>query len=473
MAHFDRILRGGAVVDPVNGLAGETMDIALKDGRVAEVAPHVEGSADEVEDLTGLTVMPGLIDPHLHLGTSFGSPYGTRMAALAGVTTCLDMAGPVADILKWAPQTGSGINVAMLEGFSPKALFGTLSPTCAQIRSFVQSAVASGAIGVKLMGGHWPLPLETCRMVVEEANDLGFYVAWHAGSTTAGSDLKGMIEAVETAKGYKLHLAHINAYCRGRVKDAAEESRDAVQMLIDNPNIWSESYVSPLNGTMLACGPDGTVIDHVTQNCLHTFGLPPTADGLRTAFRTGRLYAIRDSGVVSELIAGADALAYWEKAGTDCAGSFPVNPAISRLAVASAKRPDGTFAVDAISTDGGCIPRNVTLAVGLSLVKFGALTLSEFVVKASVAAARHLRLADRGHLTPGKAAADVTVFDYERQRAVETIVGGRTVMKDGKLFGSGLQFVTTKAGQASLEAAGWRTILTDFSGDEPARFRLA
>ena len=89
MAHFDRILRGGAVVDPVNGLAGETMDIALKDGRVAEVAPHVEGSADEVEDLTGLTVMPGLIDPHLHLGTSFGSPYGTRMAALAGVIFCL------------------------------------------------------------------------------------------------------------------------------------------------------------------------------------------------------------------------------------------------------------------------------------------------------------------------------------------------------------------------------------------------
>ena len=62
--------------------------------------------------------------------------------------------------------------------------------------------------------------------------------------------------------------------------------------------------------------------------------------------------------------------------------------------LAQAKRPDGTFVVDAISTDGGCIPRNVTLSVGLSLVKFGALTLSEFVVKTSVNPARHLPTAD-------------------------------------------------------------------------------
>ena len=96
--------------------------------------------------------------------------------------------------------------------------------------------------------------------------------------------------------------------------------------------------------------------------------------------------------------------------------------------LAQAKRPDGTFVVDAISTDGGCIPRNVAIAVGLSLVKFGALTLPEFVVKTSVNPARHLRLTDRGHLIEG-AAADITVFDFERQCAMETIVAGKTVMK--------------------------------------------
>ena len=88
---WDRLLRNARVVDPVNGRDG-VMDVAVKDGRIAAVGPNLQGEASEVEDLTGLVVMPGLIDPHLHLGSMFGSAYGTRMAAAAGVTTCLDMA---------------------------------------------------------------------------------------------------------------------------------------------------------------------------------------------------------------------------------------------------------------------------------------------------------------------------------------------------------------------------------------------
>ena len=82
---WDRLLRNARVVDPVNGRDG-VMDVAVKDGRIAAVGPNLQGEASEVEDLTGLVVMPGLIDPHLHLGSMFGSAYGTRMAAAAGVT---------------------------------------------------------------------------------------------------------------------------------------------------------------------------------------------------------------------------------------------------------------------------------------------------------------------------------------------------------------------------------------------------
>ena len=127
--------------------------------------------------------------------------------------------------------------------------------------------------------------------------------------------------------------------------------------------------------------------------------------------------------------------------------------------------------VDAISTDGGCIPRNVTIAVGLSLVKFGALTLPEFVLKTSVNPARHLRLADRGHLTPG-AAADITLFDLERQKAVETIVAGKTVMKQGEITGSSATFITTTAGVEHLGELGFATIPVDFSTPEPERIHL-
>ena len=237
---WDRLLRNARVVDPVNGRDG-VMDVAVKDGRIAAVGPNLQGEASEVEDLTGLVVMPGLIDPHLHLGSMFGSAYGTRMAAAAGVTTCLDMAGPVDEILETSKTCGAGINVAMLEGFSPMKHCGTMTPTREQLEKFVRESLEKGAVGVKIMGGHWPLPLETSRELVKTANDMNAYVAWHAGSHTAGSNILGMREVIEAAKGQRLHLAHINAYCRGRVNPVDEESKEAIERLRANPNLWCEA----------------------------------------------------------------------------------------------------------------------------------------------------------------------------------------------------------------------------------------
>ena len=438
----DRILRGGRVVDPKNGVDG-IADVVIEDGRIAAVTPNYAGHAAEETDCTGLVVCPGLVDSHLHLGSVFGSPYGMRMAALSGVTTCLDMAGPLSDVLHYAPETGCGIHAAILEGFDPKARFGTDKPTRDELGVFVEESLAAGAVGVKIMGGHWPLPLETSSELIRVANERDAYVAWHAGSTTAGSNLLGMRETIEAAGTEKLHLAHINAYCRGRVK---------------------ASYVSPMNGTILTCDGEGVVIDHVTRNCLATFGRTPDKAGMIEAFRHGEVQAIVERDGVSVLVGGEEGLALWLKAETATAGSFPVNPATSRFLLAQAKREDGSFVVDAIGTDGGCIPRNVLL----SLVKFGALTLTEFVQKTSLNPARHLRLADRGHLSEG-AAADVTVFDFERQKAVETIADGKTVMKEGKLVGRGVTFITTERGRAALEKQGFATLTVDYSGPEPER----
>lgn len=468
---WDRIIRGARVVDPKNGFDG-IADVAVEDGRVAAVATSLAGRAKLDEEADGLVLMPGLIDSHLHLGSVFGSAYGQRMAALAGVTTCLDMAGPFTDILGTIPYAGAGINVASIEGFSPDDVFGTLTPSRGELRSWLEKTVEAGSVGVKLMGGHWPLPLETCRNVVEIANEMGVYVAWHAGSTTAGSNIEGMREVIDAVKGLKLHLAHINAYCRGRINPVEEEAAEAIRLLIENPNIWSEGYVSPMNGTILTCDEKGEVIDHVTRTCLKTYGFPITAEGIRGAIRKGVLFVVRDTGIISDLAGGEEAIRLWEAAGTKTAGSFPVNPALSRLMIAEAKRPDGTFVVDAISTDGGCIPRNVQISIGLSLVKFGALTLSEFVQKTSLNPARHLRLFDRGHLTPGEAAADMTLFRLETQEVVETIVGGRTVMKKGELTGRGASLITTKHGRASLESQGFRVIETRFDDAEPERIRI-
>ena len=463
----DRILRGGRVVDPKNGLDG-VADVVIENGRIAAVTPHYEGHAPEETDCTGLVVCPGLVDSHLHLGSVFGSPYGMRMAALSGVTTCLDMAGPLSDVLHYAPETGCGIHAAVLEGFDPKARFGTDKPTRDELGVFVEESLAAGSVVVSIACFSYSGKNNLGSELIRVANERDAYVAWHAGSTTAGSNLLGMRETIEAAGTEKLHLAHINAYCRGRVKSVEEETAEAIELLKTHPNIWCESYVSPMNGTILTCDAEGVVIDHVTRNCLATFGRTPDKAGMIEAFRHGEVQAIVERDGVSVLVGGEEGLALWLKAETATAGSFPVNPATSRFLLAQAKREDGSFVVDAIGTDGGCIPRNVLLTVGLSLVKFGALTLTEFVQKTSLNPARHLRLADRGHLSEG-AAADVTVFDFERQKAVETIADGKTVMKDGKLVGRGVTFITTERGRAALEKQGFATLTVDYSGPEPER----
>lgn len=90
---YDLILRGARVVDPLNGLDA-VADVAVENGKIAEVAPTIAGSGREEIDFTGLVVQPGIIDSHVHLGSIWGSPFGPKMLAMAGVTTCLDMAGP-------------------------------------------------------------------------------------------------------------------------------------------------------------------------------------------------------------------------------------------------------------------------------------------------------------------------------------------------------------------------------------------
>ena len=61
---FDLILRGATAYDG-SGTPGRTADVAVRDGRVAEVG-RVDGAARETVDATGLALMPGIVDLHTH-----------------------------------------------------------------------------------------------------------------------------------------------------------------------------------------------------------------------------------------------------------------------------------------------------------------------------------------------------------------------------------------------------------------------
>ncbi|MHB0671608.1 dihydroorotase, partial [Roseomonas mucosa] len=98
MAAYDLILRGGTCVLP---WGEEKADVGVRDGRIAALGDLRTDTAEEVVDCAGLHVLPGLIDPHVHLrdpGQGAGPDMtvesietGTRAAILGGITALFDM----------------------------------------------------------------------------------------------------------------------------------------------------------------------------------------------------------------------------------------------------------------------------------------------------------------------------------------------------------------------------------------------
>ena len=58
------LIKNGFVFDPLNGINGEKMDIAIKNGKIVEKVSEHKG---KTIDATGLTVMPGGVDIHTHI----------------------------------------------------------------------------------------------------------------------------------------------------------------------------------------------------------------------------------------------------------------------------------------------------------------------------------------------------------------------------------------------------------------------
>ena len=364
------------------------------------------------------------------------------MVALAGVCTALDLAGPLDNILESIDKSGAGINIGILEAASQQINLSTNRPDKTERKSFIEKSLEKGALGIKLLGGHFPMDVDISQAFIEECSELNAWIAWHVGNTVHGSNIKGLRDAVGAAGNHFLHVAHVNSYCRAQVSDEVSEALEAIELLKSHPNLFSESYLSELNGTRLTIEND-TPVSKVTITCLHKKGYEATYAGMKKCILDGAVGVLRDNGVIGE------GVEHWESMGTKVAGSFAVNPAASRFLLATAKRADGSFVIDSFSTDGGCYPRNVIVENGLLLVKFGSLTLSEFAVKASLNGARALGLKNKGHLSVG-ADADITILDLQNERAYATLVEGNVIMLDGVLLGSGTTIICDERGSSAL-----------------------
>src|SRR5437588_2647011 len=148
------IVAGGAVYTPEGMRA---VDVHVRGGRIERLEPWTHPrAAPEVVDATGLWVLPGAIDAHVH-GRDPGFPekedFGslTAAAAAGGVTTVLDMPNTLPGVAD-APALETKRAALAGKAAVDYGLWGLLrsSSTAEQVRDLA----AAGAIGFKAYLAH-------------------------------------------------------------------------------------------------------------------------------------------------------------------------------------------------------------------------------------------------------------------------------------------------------------------------------
>jgi len=447
---YDLLLKGATIVDPVNGLHA-VRDLAIEGRRVAAVGEDLPtGSALRVLDLTGLHVVPGIIDSHVHVCRPFGGTHGYTMMARVGVTTAVDLAGYPEPILESIPSA-RGMSIGFVFPIVPELTVPDRNPDEATLTALTHTALAQGALGTKVLGGHYPITPEATALAIEVGHQAGAHVAVHAGTTATGSNVDGVLELLELANGRRVHLAHVNSYCRGQVTgDPLAEAVTVLSALRTTDSIVSESYLGLVNGAVATCS-DGVPTSNVVKTCLRTGGFEPTRDGLQRAIAAGWGLVNRVVDGETRLLSGEDGVEYFLERDTQVGISFPVNSPGVGVSIASNRREGvrGAFTVDAISTDGGAYPRNTIVSQGLALVRYGALSIDDFALKTSHNPAKMFGLADKGHLGVG-ADADVTVLNLATLTPHAAVARGQLIMQHGELVGSGGCLLVTENAQQYL-----------------------
>ncbi len=458
MAKYDLLISGGTVLDPANKLEGPA-DVAISGGKVEQVRAGIDRShAGQVIDAAGMWVMPGLIDTHAHFAgkrSTWDPALGHGMLATAGTTTAIDFGSTPEDLFEGTARKGAGLNVGGLLIMRPGHTIPRDDPPTLEIQSIVADALKRGALGIKVTGGYYPFSPDVTANFIFVCNKQRAYMGYHVGTKSTGSRLDGVRELPRlVGERARVHVAHINAYCRGSVLPSLQECQEALSILsARRAQFNTEVHQAIPNGTSGKCAEDGSVLADVARNCLKLRNYPTTADGIRRAIKDGYASVVREKDGRVEFARGQEALTLFEELNTDCPLSFPVNVPSSAFILTTAKDNRGSFIVDAVATDGGSFPRNIAIEATAALVRFGALTPSEMALKLSYNPSRMFGLLDKGHFSPG-ADADVTVIDPERGKATVGIVAGKVIMRDGRVLGSGGRLLVTPAGEQAAKASG-------------------
>ena len=180
---MDTLFTDITVFDGYRTLADCT--VLVRDGRIVTLNAEPATTGVERVDGRGRTLLPGLIDSHVHMW----APLATTEAAVFGVTSALDMFSPPVIAAQWdrgLPEVGpvTDVRTASYPATAPGGHgteFGVDVPTVtgpADAEAFVAARIAEGAAYIKIMydtshGAEHSIDERTLVALVEAAHAQG------------------------------------------------------------------------------------------------------------------------------------------------------------------------------------------------------------------------------------------------------------------------------------------------------------
>jgi len=284
------LLTNGRVLDAAAGTLHDGLAVLIRDGRIAEVAAGVAAPSDaRVVDLGGRTVMPGLIDCHVHVVaesldlwsnmTAPSSLAGLRSARVMeemlqrGFTTIRDLGGADHGLVRGVEEglidgprivicgkglttTGGHADLRKRTDDRPGMMsdrlgsMGLIADGVDEVRSACRKLIKEGASFIKVMAnGGVSSPNDPIHSIqysrdeiaamVEEAENAGLYVSAHVYTD----------RAIRRCVELGVHsLEHCNLISAETAKLAAEKGCIAVPTLVAYDALW-------LDGKELGLGP--------------------------------------------------------------------------------------------------------------------------------------------------------------------------------------------------------------------------
>src|SRR5215475_13563848 len=231
-AEFDLIISGGRVIDGTGNPWIKT-DVAVKDGRVAEIGLISPSRGARVIDAKDLIVTPGFIDVHTHIeGAILDLPAAEnflRMGVTSVVTgNCGGSALPLGDWFSRLEQKGVSINVAALAGHNTVRRAGMNGdfdrpPTTEELqkmRELVDQAMRDGAVGfstgLEYIPGTYAKTDEIVELAKVAANYGGVYASHMRNEGLDVEKSIGEALAVGAQSGCPVEISHFKVSSKKR-----------------------------------------------------------------------------------------------------------------------------------------------------------------------------------------------------------------------------------------------------------------